>query len=138
MVLRYKSYDISVVSIIEVSNVLSPEAIGIRGEIILSNSLLRIRPSLKTSVPLGFKSCPLLHIRVSFRAENFNVSYDVDSCGQDRRKNSHPVPDQVSRRTAVTQSFYRLNRLTAVIEVILILSTFSYLPFAVVESRGAA
>ncbi|WP_459756016.1 hypothetical protein, partial [Pediococcus ethanolidurans] len=55
---RYKNYDISVVSIIEASNVLSPEVIGLRGEIILSNLLLRIRPSLKTSVLLGFKSCP--------------------------------------------------------------------------------
>ncbi|MCV3322655.1 hypothetical protein NR224_10795, partial [Pediococcus ethanolidurans] len=45
-------------NIIEASNDLSPEAIGLKGEIILSNLLLRIRSSLKTSVFLGFKSCP--------------------------------------------------------------------------------
>ncbi|WP_459755952.1 hypothetical protein, partial [Pediococcus ethanolidurans] len=48
----------ALLSIIETSDVLSTEAIGLRGEIILSNLLLRIRPSLKTSVLLGFKSCP--------------------------------------------------------------------------------
>ncbi|MCT4398911.1 hypothetical protein EFN70_09760, partial [Pediococcus ethanolidurans] len=70
--------------------VLSPEAIGLRGEIILSNLLLRIRPSLKTSVLLDFKSCPRLHIRISFRSENFNVSYDVDSCGKNQPQELAP------------------------------------------------